>query len=96
MSLIAGQAARDWVHTFVHWYNEEHRHSGIQFVTPAVRHRSEDADILATRKDVYTAAKAKNPERWSKDIKCLKPVEGVWLNPDKVEQKGEKTVEKVA
>ena len=90
------QAARDWVHTFVHWYNEEHRHSGIQFVTPAARHRSEDADILAARKDVYTAAKAKNPERWSKDIKSLKPVEGVWLNPDKVDQKGEKTAEKVA
>jgi transposase InsO family protein len=27
-------AARDWVHGFVHWYNEEHRHSGIQFVAP--------------------------------------------------------------
>jgi transposase InsO family protein len=31
-------AAREWVYGFVHWYNEEHRHSGIQFVTPAQRH----------------------------------------------------------
>src|SRR3546814_3051407 len=30
--------ARAWVQGFVAWYNTEHRHSGIQFVTPAQRH----------------------------------------------------------
>src|SRR3546814_8876138 len=36
--------ARAWVQGFVAWYNTEHRHSGIQFVTPAQRHagRSEE------------------------------------------------------
>ncbi|WP_169465840.1 hypothetical protein [Massilia polaris] len=29
---------RKWVGTFVRWYNEEHRHSAIKFVTPAQRH----------------------------------------------------------
>lgn len=33
------EAARVWVHDFVGWYNEVHRHSGIRFVTPAQRHR---------------------------------------------------------
>ena len=28
------EQARTWVAGFVHWYNEEHRHSGIRFVTP--------------------------------------------------------------
>jgi putative transposase len=28
------QQARDWVHRFVRWYNEEHRHSGLKYVTP--------------------------------------------------------------
>ena len=31
-------AARQWVATFVHWYNEEHRHSAIRYVTPSQRH----------------------------------------------------------
>lgn len=26
--------ARAWVESFVGWYNEEHRHSGIRYVTP--------------------------------------------------------------
>jgi putative transposase len=31
-------AARQWAGCFVRWYNEEHRHSGIGYVTPAQRH----------------------------------------------------------
>ena len=31
-------AARQWVGTFVHWYNHEHCHSAIRFVTPHERH----------------------------------------------------------
>ncbi|WP_155837338.1 integrase core domain-containing protein [Aneurinibacillus terranovensis] len=26
--------AREWVLQFVHWYNSEHRHSGLNFLTP--------------------------------------------------------------
>jgi len=33
------ETARTWVHAFVHWYNEEHRHSALKFVTPGQRHR---------------------------------------------------------
>ena len=90
------QAARDWVHTFVYWYNEEHCHSGIQFATPGSRHRGEDIAILAAREAVYIAAKAKHPERWSKEIKCLQPVAGVWLNPDQESRNDDKTEEQVA
>ena len=90
------QAARDWVHAFVHWYNEEHCHSCIQFVTPGSRHRGEDAAILAARKAVYMAAKARHPERWSKEVKCLEPVGGVWLNPDKMDINNDKTEEQIA
>jgi transposase InsO family protein len=32
-------AARAWVQRFAQWYNEEHRHSGIRYVTPARRVR---------------------------------------------------------
>jgi len=51
------EQARQWVHTFVNWYNNEHRHSGIKFVTPAQRHYGEDRQILENRQSVYEAAK---------------------------------------
>ena len=38
---------------FVPWYNDEHRHSGIRFVTPGERHRGEDTAVLQQRKAVY-------------------------------------------
>jgi len=45
--------AREWVSDFVDWYNHQHRHSGIQFVTPAQRHDAKDQAILIQRKAVY-------------------------------------------
>ncbi|WP_416207652.1 integrase core domain-containing protein, partial [Oceanobacter antarcticus] len=32
------QAIREWMLAFSHAYNEEHRHSSINFVTPGARH----------------------------------------------------------
>ena len=75
-------AAREWVHSFVRWYNEKHRHSGIQFVTPAERHNGDDQEILAKRKAVYEAAKQRHPERWSRDTRNWDHLGEVWLNPE--------------
>ena len=61
--------ARLWVEDFVQWYNYDHRHSNIQFVTPIQRHAGEDREILIKRQAVYNAAKAKNPARWSQDTR---------------------------
>jgi len=74
---------RKWVHEFVHWYNEEHRHSSIRFITPGQRHRGEDHAILANRKVVYEGAKQSTPQRWSGAIRNWDPVTDVWLNPPK-------------
>ncbi len=41
------------VKEFVYWYNHEHRHSRIKFVTPNQRHDGLDIDILAKRKVLY-------------------------------------------
>jgi transposase InsO family protein len=57
------QAARQWVHGFVQWYNDEHRHSAIRYVTPSQRHRGEDNDLLEQRRAVYERARQKNPQR---------------------------------
>lgn len=82
--------ARDWVTGFVKWYNHEHRHSRIQFVTPAQRHNGEDRVILKQRQAVYEAAKAKKPERWSRNIRNWNWQAEVCLNPDKPNNNGGK------
>jgi putative transposase len=75
------EAARAWVAAFVDWYNHSHLHSSIQFVTPADRHEGWDVEILAQRKEVYEAARAKKPERWSGSTRDWTPVTEVVLNP---------------
>ena len=76
-------AARAWVQGFVTWYNTEHLHSAIKFVTPEQRHNREDIEILEKRKHVYSEAKLKHPERWRGDIRDWEPVKNVLLNPEK-------------
>jgi putative transposase len=77
------EAARLWGAQFVHWYNVEHRHSGIRYVTPAQRHAGEDRDILAARHELYLKAKQSNPNRWSGDTRDWTPVAAVTLNPER-------------
>lgn len=78
--------ARHWVRDFVLWYNEEHRHSQISFVTPAQRHRGEDTAILAQRQQIYAAARAEHSERWSGNTRSWKRIDTVYLNPGKPAQ----------
>jgi hypothetical protein len=75
------EEARRWVLEFVRWYNHDHQHSAIRFVTPCQRHDGEDHNILAARRRVYEEAKARRPERWSGNIRNWEPVAEVWLNP---------------
>ncbi len=87
-------AARQWVGTFVHWYNHEHRHSAIRFVTPAERHAGLDTALLYKRANVYEAAKKRHPERWSGATRNWQPVRIVHLNPDqRVTEKRERKEE---
>ena len=89
-------AAREWVHRFVQWYNEEHRHSRIRYVTPGQRHRGEDDAILAARQQLYEAAKKARPERWSGDTRNWQPISEVWLNPPREHQPVSSLTKKVA
>lgn len=75
--------ARQWVTDFVHWYNHEHRHSAIGFVTPGQRHARLDGALLAQRTSIYEAAKRRHPQRWSGATRNWDPVKIVHLNPDR-------------
>ncbi len=73
--------ARDWVRRFVNWYNTEHLHSAIRFVTPSCRHLGLDQAILQKRSGVYENAKRLNPLRWSGPTRNWSPIAQVHLNP---------------
>jgi putative transposase len=74
--------ARRWVDDFVRWYNNEHQHSSIGFVTPAQRHTSADLELLAARRRLYERARCRNPERWSRDARLWPRPDVVTLNPE--------------
>ena len=85
--------------TFVHWYNHEHRHSAIRFVTPEQRHAGQDTVLLSKRVDVYEAAKVKHPQRWSGPTRNWQTVRVVHLNPDQhvdVKKEGLQRLKKTA
>lgn len=75
------EQARQWVHQFVTWYNNEHRHSALRYVTPNEKHSGKDEPILKRRCGVYHKARSKHPLRWSGDTRNWSPVTEVILNP---------------
>lgn len=58
-----------WVAKFVAWYNDEHRHSGLDYLTPSERHAGQSATIFRRRRAVYEAARRAHPDRWSGDTR---------------------------
>lgn len=74
--------ARQWAREFFAWYNQEHRHSGIGLLTPAIVHRGQAVEQVAARAQVLSEAYAAHPERFVRG--CPRPPEvpsAVWINP---------------
>jgi transposase InsO family protein len=78
-------AALEWVEGFVRWYNDEHLHSAIRYVTPSDRHSGKERPLLAHRHEVYTEARCRKPRRWTGKTRNWSPVGAVYLNPIKQE-----------
>jgi len=76
-------SARTWAAGFVHWYNVDHRHSGIRYVSPAMRHDGADIALLAARHTVYQDARDRQPGRWSRHTRDWSPSGPVSLNPER-------------
>ncbi|MBC8067680.1 MAG: transposase [Deltaproteobacteria bacterium] len=77
-------AATAWVDAFVAWYNLDHCHSAIRFVTPHSRHHGQEHEILANRVRVYTNARNAVPSRWSgRPTRDWSPILEVLLHPDR-------------
>lgn len=76
--------AREWMADFVHWYNTEHRHSALDYVTPSQRRSGAAQEIYAKRNQVMEQARVRNPLIWGKrTVKLWGASETVVLNPEK-------------
>jgi hypothetical protein len=75
--------AQTWVDRFVGWYNEEHRHSALNWVTPMARHTGAERELLHRREETYRKAQQRSPQRWSRGIRNCSPAPAVTLNPRK-------------
>jgi len=76
------QHAREVHRTFFPWYNHEHHHSALRFLTPAVVHHGQADQVLAERHRVRMAAYLERPERFVNGPPRLETLpEAVWINP---------------
>lgn len=75
------EEAQAWVDRFVRWYNHEHRHSALNWVTPWQRHTGEEISLLQRRRATYERAKGRNPGRWTGPIRNCNPAAAPALNP---------------
>jgi len=82
LPFVNSEAADRWVTRFVTWYNTEHHHSAIRYVTPHQRHTGADVAILTRRQRLYERARHRTPARWSGTIRNWAPIDVVELNPE--------------
>jgi len=67
---------------FFEWYNDEHYHSGIGYVTPASLHYGEASFVVASRGQILQSAYATHPERFVNGIPQPPQLpSAVWINP---------------
>lgn len=68
--------------SFFPWYNTEHRHAGIGYLTPEVVHYGQAADVLAARAAALRQAYEAHPSRFKNKPPTLPaPPTEVWINP---------------
>jgi putative transposase len=81
------EEARSFCREFFGWYNDEHRHSGIGFFTPACIHYGQAETAYVARARVLEAAYANNPERFVRGVpRPAPPPTAAWINKPKSEE----------
>lgn len=74
--------ATSFCRSFFHWYNTEHRHSGIAYLTPEVVHYGLADQVLTDRQAALDEAYRAHPERFVKGAPRVTPLpRAAWINP---------------
>lgn len=75
------QDARQFCREFFEWYNNDHYHSGIAWMTPATMHYGRAKLCSKTRQNVLNEAYEKHAERFINGRPMsLQPPQEVWIN----------------
>lgn len=78
--------ARSFNRDFFNWYNNEHRHSGIALLTPAMVHYGLAPEVLSMRGQVLLRAYEEHSERFKGRVPLPGELpEGVWINKPKTD-----------
>ena len=84
------EAAWKYFKTFFAWYNTDHRHSGIAWLTPEVVHTGQAGPTLARHQVTKDRAYAANPERFVNGQPQVTPLPvEVWINGQPADEKNE-------
>ncbi len=76
--------SRSFCTSFMTWYNTEHRHSSLAYLTPADVHYGRAEQILQERGATLRAAFEANPQRFKGRVPRAGTLpEAVWINPPK-------------
>jgi putative transposase len=74
--------ARAFGHVFFAWYNNEHHHSGLGYLTPAMVHHGFAERVRDQRTTVLATAYAAHPERFVGGVpRPASLPTAVWINP---------------
>jgi len=75
------QDSRAFCQGFFRWYNQEHRHSGLGLLTPAMVHYGQAASVLRQRQAVLDVAYQLHPERFVRSAPTPPQLPSeVWIN----------------
>lgn len=76
--------ARQWARSFFAWYNDQHHHTGLGLLTPAVVHAGRAETVRHKRQAVLRQAYQAHPERFTKGPPCPAQLPAaVWINAPK-------------
>ncbi|MFT5130104.1 MAG: putative transposase [Rhodothermales bacterium] len=76
------QTGRTHCRDFFQWYNNDHKHSSIAFLSPADVHFGRAPELLAVRQAALDAAYARTPWRFPAGPPKVPDLPGtVWINP---------------
>lgn len=79
------QDAREYCREFFKWYNEDHYHSGLNYLTPYSVHYGEADNLVKQRQNTMIDVYKRCPERFRNGVPKISGIpEKVWINkPEK-------------
>jgi putative transposase len=91
------QDARSFCAAFFGWYNHDHHHSGIGWLTPEMVHGGRAPHVIEARQRVLDAAHLRHPDRFVRKVPVAPALpEAVWINPPDTAKTSRATTQEIS